>query len=75
MSEKIVKRFADSETIYENNYPVKDQKYTHWIEYTDGTRETVTEGTIMSLWNDWMVADNVSKKSENGYTVFEYNDR
>lgn len=75
MSRKIVKRFADSETIYKDKYPVKDQKYTHWIEYTDGTVEPSTEGAIMSLWNNWVVAENVSKKSENGFTVFEYNDR
>jgi hypothetical protein len=75
MSEKTVKRFADSETIYEGSSPVKGQKDTHWIEYTDGTIKTATEGTIMSLWNHWVVAENVSKKSENGFTVFEYNDR
>lgn len=38
MSEKVVKRFADSETVYKNNYPVPNQKYTHWVEFTDGTQ-------------------------------------
>ena len=75
MSEKIVKRFADSETIYEDDYPAKNQNYTHWVEYTDGTRENVGEGTIMALWYDWVVAKNVSKYLENGFTVFEYTDR
>lgn len=75
MNKKIVKRFADSETIYKNSYPIENQKYIHWVEYTDGTKETVQDETIMDLWHDWVFSDNVSKKSENGFTVFEYNDR
>lgn len=75
MNEKTVKRFADSKTIYKGSYPVKDQKYTHWLEYTDGTKKDVGEGVISGLWNHWVSCENTSKYDENGFTVFEYTDR
>jgi len=73
--EKTIKRFASSATVYENNYPVKNQEYTHWVEYTDGTREYVSENTINRIWKRWLVSLNTSKFSKDGFNVFEFNNR
>lgn len=71
MSEKVVKRFADSKV----NPSGEPRECTHWIEYTDGTRETANEEAIMKLWNHWVVDAHALKYHENGFTVFEYQNR
>lgn len=63
---KIVKRFAYSEK-------GEDGKYTHWIEYTDGTREVSTPEKNHFLWYKWVSSKTSKEKyNENGFTIFEF---
>ena len=72
---KTVKKFADSKTVYENHYPKEGQKYTHWVEYTDGTKEYVSGSEIHSIWTHWVEAPNVTKYEKDDFIIFEYLNR
>jgi len=75
MNNKIVKKFADSDTVYKDYYPAKNQKYIHWVEYTDGTKETISGNFAHRLWETWVISPNTRRYHEDGFTIFEYKDR
>jgi len=62
-----VKRFADNLVKDENG------NYNHWIEYSDGTKESSVCDEIKSLWYKWVRSETSKERYiENGFVIYEF---
>jgi hypothetical protein len=71
MEQRIIK-FADSKTVYKNNYPVKNQKYKHWYETDKGETVDCDERIIDTLWNTWILTEGVTRDDNDDWNVFVF---
>ena len=67
-----IKRFADSKTIYNGNYPDEQQDYKHWIELECGKRLECDGGLIDEIYNDWVLTEGVTREDDEQWSIFVF---
>ena len=67
-----IKKFADSKTVYEGNYPAKKQNYKHWVELEDGTKQDCSGNLCENLWHKWVIMEGVTREDNDDWTIFVF---
>lgn len=67
-----IKKFADSKTIYDGNYPAKQQNYKHWIQLECGKILECEEYLINEIYNDWVVTEGVTREDNEQWSIFVF---